>query len=240
MSTLVRHFGDLADGQTACGICDFCDPADCAAQRFRTATEAEQAALFRVLAALRAGEQKSTGKLHAELFPEGELSRDTFEDVLGAMARAGLARLSDAVFEKAGKQIPYRLVKLTPAGRAADRTTPIDFIMKDTSAPAKTRKHRKKTPSSSKRKTWIGVKKDTAPKVKRAQPRQSHALRKNCVPGDCSKHTAARCVSVPHLQRSGVESNRRKTPRKGCRTSRAVSGIGISAVEKYGQQIYRI
>ena len=47
MSTLVRHFGDLADGQTACGICDFCAPADCVAQRFRTATEAERAALFR-------------------------------------------------------------------------------------------------------------------------------------------------------------------------------------------------
>jgi len=66
-----------------------------------------RAALFRVLAALRSGEQKSTGKLHATLFPGGEMSRDAFEDVLGAMARAGLARLSDAVFEKDGKQIPY-------------------------------------------------------------------------------------------------------------------------------------
>jgi len=38
MRTLVRHFGDLADGQKACGICDFCAAAQCAAQRFRTAT----------------------------------------------------------------------------------------------------------------------------------------------------------------------------------------------------------
>ena len=30
MSGLVRHFGDLADAQHACGICDFCAPADCA------------------------------------------------------------------------------------------------------------------------------------------------------------------------------------------------------------------
>src|SRR5450759_409033 len=114
-----------------CGICDFCDPAGCAAQRFRTATEAERAALFRVLASLRSGEQKSTGKLHAELFPGGEMSREAFEDVLGATARAGLARLSDAVFEKDGKQIPYRTVRLTPAGRAADKTPPIEFIKKD-------------------------------------------------------------------------------------------------------------
>src|SRR5260370_29286850 len=132
MSTLVRHFGNLADGQTVCGICDFCDPAGCTAQRFRTATEAEQAALFRVLAALRSGQQKSTGRLHAELFPGGEMSRDACEDVLGAMARAGLARLSDAVFEKDGKQIPYRTVRLTPAGRPADNTTPIAVILNNT------------------------------------------------------------------------------------------------------------
>src|SRR5436189_2344413 len=59
MSTLVRHFGDLADGEKACGICDFCAPARCVAQQFRTATEAERAVLFRVIAALRAGDGKS-------------------------------------------------------------------------------------------------------------------------------------------------------------------------------------
>ena len=62
MRTLVRHFGDLADGQKACGICDFCAAAQCAAQRFRTATEAERTALFRIVAAMRAGDVRSTGK----------------------------------------------------------------------------------------------------------------------------------------------------------------------------------
>src|SRR5258708_15806804 len=47
MSALVCHFGDLADGQKTCGICDFCAPQRCASHRFRTATEAERAALFR-------------------------------------------------------------------------------------------------------------------------------------------------------------------------------------------------
>ena len=118
MSTLVRHFGDLADGQTACEICDFCAPAQCAAQRFRTATDLERGVLFRVIAALRAGAVKSTGKLHGELCPNGVMSRDAFEEVLGAMARAGLVRLSDAVFEKDGKQIPYRKVSLTRAAHS--------------------------------------------------------------------------------------------------------------------------
>src|SRR5260370_15939081 len=76
MSALVCHFGDLADGQKACGICVFCAPQRCAAQRFRTATEAERAALFRAIAALRSGGVKSTGKLYNEMYPDGEMSRD--------------------------------------------------------------------------------------------------------------------------------------------------------------------
>ena len=69
MAALVRHFGDLADGEKPCGICDFCVPGQCAAQRFRTATEAEHKTLLRVVAALRSGGAKSTGKLYGELCP---------------------------------------------------------------------------------------------------------------------------------------------------------------------------
>jgi DNA topoisomerase III len=239
MSTLVRHFGDLADGQTVCGICDFCDPAGCAAQRFRTATEAERAALFQVLAALRSGEQKSTGKLHAELYPGGEMSRDTFEDVLGAMARAGLARLSDAVFEKDGKQIPYRTVRLTPAGRAADKTTPIEFIMKDTSASATKRKRKKKTPTSPKRRIGIAVKEPTAPKMKRTPAAT-----------DSSVEEALRTWRLFEARRRGLpafrifndQTLRAIAQRRPANSAEllAVPGIGISAVEKYGRQIYGI
>jgi RecQ family ATP-dependent DNA helicase len=131
MSALLRHFGDLADSETSCGICDFCAPAQCVAQRFRTATSGECATLFRVLAALRNANSKSTGKLHSELCPSGEMNRNCFEEVLGAMARAGLLYLSDAVLEKDRKQIPYRSAKLTRAGYGVDETTPINFIMKD-------------------------------------------------------------------------------------------------------------
>jgi superfamily II DNA helicase RecQ len=35
MASLIRHFGDIADGQKPCGICDFCAPAECIAQRYR-------------------------------------------------------------------------------------------------------------------------------------------------------------------------------------------------------------
>ena len=145
MMSLVRHFGDMSDSATACGACDFCAPAKCVAQRFRTATEVERAALYRVLSAMRSIRTRSTGKLYAELYPGNEISRDNFEEILGAMARAELLSFADAVFEKEGKQIPYRTVSLTPAGRAANETTPVLFVMKDAPRPVSKRKPAKKT-----------------------------------------------------------------------------------------------
>ena len=69
MASVVRHFGDVADGEKPCGICDYCAPAKCSAQRFRTATTGEHAALVRVIAELRASGARSTGKLYVNCFP---------------------------------------------------------------------------------------------------------------------------------------------------------------------------
>ena len=138
----------MADGEKPCRICDFCAPGHCAAQRFRTATEAEHKLLLGAVAALRRGGTKSTGKLYAELCPNHEVTRDAFEEVLGATARAGLLQLSDAVFEKDGKQIPYRKVTLTHAGHAVNERTPVELIMKDTAPPTSKTKRRKRAPFS--------------------------------------------------------------------------------------------
>jgi superfamily II DNA helicase RecQ len=148
MASVVRHFGDLADGEKPCGICDHCAPAQCHAQRFRTATEAEHKALLRVAAELRAAGARSTGKLYSELFPRHEISRDGFEDLLGGMARAGIVRLDDAVFEKDGRQITYRTARLTRAGLEVDAQTPLDLVMKDREPPSSPRKRRKRGGSS--------------------------------------------------------------------------------------------
>jgi RecQ family ATP-dependent DNA helicase len=239
MSTLVRHFGDLADCQTPCGICDFCAPASCAAQRFRTATEVERAALFRVLVSLRSVEQKSTGKLHAELFPGGEMSRDTFEEVLGAMARAGLVGLSDAIFEKDGKQISYRTVNLTQAGRAADKTTPTEFIIKETAARPAKRKRKKKTFTSPKVRAHTAAKELTAPKSNRTpatmESRIEEALRS-------WRLVEARRRGVPAFHIFSDLTLRAIAERRPGKDAELldVAGIGASTVQKYGQQIYRI
>ncbi len=241
MSALVRHFGDLADGQTACGICDFCAPAQCAAQRFRTATEAERTAMFRIIAALRAGDTKSTGKLHGELCPNGVMSRDTFEEVLGAMARAGLVRLLDAVFETDGKQIPYRKVSLTRAAHAVDEQTPVAFIIKDL------------VPASAMRK---GKKRAAPPAKKKRAKRPDKIVRQKPVSStqhagsDSRIEVALREWRMAEARRRGVPAFRifndqalkaMASRRPGtARELLAISGIGTTTVEKYGQQIYRI
>jgi hypothetical protein len=35
MAALVQHFGDTKDGQTRCGLCDFCSPSESSAQQYR-------------------------------------------------------------------------------------------------------------------------------------------------------------------------------------------------------------
>jgi superfamily II DNA helicase RecQ len=229
MSALVRHFGDLADAGTPCGICDFCAPEQCVAQEFRSPNDAERSAADRVLAALRSGGSRPTGRLHTEVCPGAELSRDGFEDVLGALARAGLVRLSEEAFEKDGKQIPYRKASLV---RSADSTASVEFVMKAAAATSLKRKRKKKGVSA-------------APVPEPSKPRK----RKDA-------GQASRAEEALRAWRLG-EAKRRRVPAFRILTDRAlhaiaetrpetaaallaIPGIGIHTVEKYGAQLYRI
>jgi superfamily II DNA helicase RecQ len=213
------------------------------AQAFRPATAAERAAALRVLAALAAGERKSTGRLHGELFPAGETTRDSFENLLGAMARAGLAQLSDEVFEKDGRQIPYRMVRLTPAGKAADEATPIELILKQGAAPA----------FETKRKRKQGKPAEARSKPSQAQraPRQRAAAAATSAPApDATVEEALRAWRLQEARRMGVPAFRVFSDQalRGIAQRRpataaellAVPGIGMNALEKYGRRIFRI
>ena len=237
----MRHFGDTSDSATACGVCDFCAPAKCVAQRFRTATDVERTALYRVVRGMRSVVTKSTGKLYAELYPGNEISRDNFEEVLGAMARAELLTFADAVFEKQGKQIPYRTVRLTPAGRAVDESVPVLFVMKDAARPVPKRK-RKKNSSKSKAssgatartqsgqaRTGAGVP-EREPKIRIEQALRAWRL------------SEARHSKIPAFRVFGDQALRgivATCPRSDAELL-AVPGIGMSIVKKYGAQIYRL
>lgn len=249
MATLVRHFGDLADSERACGICDFCAPAECAAQRFRTATAAEHAALLRIVAALRPGPSKSTGKLHGELYPKSDMTRDGFEELLGGMARAGIVRLSDAVFEKDGKTIPYRKVDLTRAGRSLDGTTRVEFVMKDAPPATGKRERRKRSYASAGSlgapRTAISAQTGTG-----AQPRPATKGRELEGAPPSPVERALRDWRLAEARRRGVPAFRIFSDRalramasarpKTDRELLALPGIGSSTVVKYGAQIYRI
>jgi superfamily II DNA helicase RecQ len=243
MAMLVRHFGDLADGEEPCGICDFCAPKQCVAQRFRNPTEAEHKTLLRVADALRVGGAKSTGKLYTELCPNNEMSRDAFEELLGATARAGLLQLSDETFQKAGKQIPYRKASLTRSGHTVDEGTPIEFVMKNTEPPSGKRK-RKKTPTVAAGRKRAS-KQESAPK-----PRPIAKTEGAGGEMDIRLEAALRAWRLVEARRRGVPAFRILSDRalKALATSHpattqemlAVPGIGSSSVAKYGANICRV
>jgi superfamily II DNA helicase RecQ len=129
MSALVAHFGDYAGAKQACGLCDFCAPQECVAQIFRAPTATEQRIVRDVLASLRKIDGRSTGKLHSEL--ANGLDRDTFEQLLGAVARAGMLEIKESTFTAEGRDIVFRKVTLTHEGRQPDGESELDLLIRE-------------------------------------------------------------------------------------------------------------
>ena len=232
MSTLVRHFGDHADSQTSCGVCDFCAPGNCIAQQFRPLSVGEREVAVRVLPALRSSGSKSTGRLHAELYPQGGVSRDDFEQVLGALARAGLVQQTDAVFEKDGKRIPYRTVALTPDGHRAEESAISGLLMKegvaDTDVP-----RRKRSKKKSRRKADPRSEPDAG--AREISTRLEQQLRE-------WRLAEAKRRGVPAF-RIFTDQVMRELAVKRPGTDSAllsIKGVGSNFVKQYGSQIYRI
>ena len=226
MSTVVSHFGDYADSRKPCGICDFCAAAECIAQRFRPPTKIELAGMYSVIRTLRSGDTKSTGKLHTEIFPHSHLDRDGFEQLLGAMARAGLVHLADAVFEKDGRTIPYRKATLMREAAAIDENTAVEIRIKD--------------------ETFVPVK--SKPKKKKAKAAQEKA--KPAVAVDRGLEDRLRAWRKDEAKRKGVPAFRifsdqvlhalvEKRPATA-RELMLIPGIGLSTVKNLGSHIYTI
>jgi RecQ family ATP-dependent DNA helicase len=247
MSSVVRHFGDLGDAEQVCGICDFCSPARCLAQRFRSATETERETLFRVVAMLRSSSVTSTGKLHRELYPAGGMARHDFEEVLGGMARAGLLRLAEATFEKDGKAIPYCRVTLTQAGYAVDQSMPVAFVMKNTSTASTLRRPQGKTTAPKNRKR----RRASVPEMPATANSRGRATPSEGEPGAPFRAEAMlRAWRLAESRRRGVPAFRIFTDKalqamaaarpSGTQGLLTISGLGIRTVEQYGVEICRI
>jgi superfamily II DNA helicase RecQ len=226
MATLIRHFGDVQDGQRPCGICDFCSPSDCVAQRFRPPTDAERKTLRRVLDTLRTAGLRSSGKLHLDIFPHGEIARNDFEEILGGMARAGLVELLDASFEKDGKQIPYRNVKLTREGMQAAPDVLASFVMKETGPPPLKRK--------------TATKRGTAKSAKTSVPNSQLVRMEETLRAWRLAEAKKRGIPAFRIFSDQVLRTMAAQAPKSEAELLAIPGVGMSTVEKYGSHIYRI
>jgi DNA topoisomerase III len=240
MKSLVHHFGDTSDSGAGCGMCDFCAPVDCVAQRFRSPTHAERIACDRVLQKLRGVSARSTGKLHTDLYPDSEMSRDDFEEVLGAMARAELIAFTDAVFETQGKRIPYRNVSILPAGLSFNESQAHLFVMRDAVAPSAADRRGKKRGKSAESFTPAQGRLARSSSAEPAPPPERQARLEQAL--RAWRLTEAKRRKMPAFRIFGDRTLRNiasSCPRTDSALL-AVPGIGMGTVEKYGAQIYHL
>jgi len=127
MAALVLHFGDLKDGQTRCGLCDFCNPSDSSAQQYREPSQAELTMLHAILDSLRGNSGRSLGRLLKEL--PGYLNRKDLDTYLSALAKAGLITVEDAEWIKDGETILFRKASLTAEGEQMETGTELALQM---------------------------------------------------------------------------------------------------------------
>lgn len=92
--------------------------------QFRAASGGERESALQVIETLRKVGRTSSGKLHAH---SPSLERRDFERMLRGLARAGVVEMTDEAFEKDGRKIPYKMVSLSPAGRALQQGDAIEF-----------------------------------------------------------------------------------------------------------------
>jgi RecQ family ATP-dependent DNA helicase len=131
MAALVRHFGDVEDASRPCGVCDVCDPAGAVLRLFRRATTVERAMAQVIVDDLRPVTYRGAGALQRSLELAGRLSRKEFDELLGAMAKAGLIEIEDAEYEKDGEVKRFRKVMLTEAGRDLRPEASVELLLSD-------------------------------------------------------------------------------------------------------------
>jgi RecQ family ATP-dependent DNA helicase len=241
MSCLIRHFGDDADARRTCGQCDVCAPENCVGKRFRQPSDREMQTAHAVIRYLKKSSAGSTGKLHKEMFPREEVSRDEFEELLRAMARGGWLRIEELTFEKDDRSIAYRKVSLT--GEAIDypENAPLEFVLKE--MPEDTGRSGKKTKGKAAAKA---ASRTSSAKARASAPTDSAKL----TPREAAVEEKLRLWRLAEAKEHGVPAFcvlGNKTLRAIAQqlpTTReelmSVSGIGGMKAEKFGDAICRI
>jgi superfamily II DNA helicase RecQ len=227
MQALVRHFGDFGDSKRACGQCDFCAPKRCIAQHFRTITKAERQTVDTLVERLRQAKVQSMGRLHRALFPKEAMRRDDFENLVGAMAGAGLVLLEDATFEKEDKIISYRKVTLTREGCKLNEHTTVELLLRDRAGG--------REPVKPKRRRSAGRKQPDPVTFSPEEAALEEKLRAWRLAEATKLDRPAFCVFGDRTLRAIVQA-RPATPDDLL----AVEGIGPAKAERFGQNILQI
>ena len=247
MLQLVRHFGDEEDDGAPCGLCDVCAPNDGVATETRKTSPMEDAALRRALELLRQRDGQTTGQLHAEVvrqFPAVE--RRAFEELLGGLVRAGLARLEDDEFEKEGRVIRFRRAFLTGEGSRPGAAIDARVAVPPSSA---ARKGRGKAAAAARRapipKPAKGASRaargarpgggDAGPEAPGALPTLVDALRRFRLE-EAKRHRLPAFRIFTDLTLLDIAARRPRTESELA----AIPGLGPSRMERYGARILEI
>ena len=228
MLALVRYFGDTADSNRRCGICDFCAPQAAVAQSFHPAGPLELEDIQRIIEALRNSDGMATGRLYTQAFSTSFLERRGFEELLNAMARGRLVDIAETSFEKDGKRIDYRKVWLTAFGReegAASAVTMPDVIVPAVIAPTlRPRKSRKRRGRAARAPKAMG---NVSTAVEALKAWRLAEARRRKVP-------AFRILTDKTLQAIAAKQPATTSELLG------VHGIGPGIAAKYGAEILRV
>jgi len=198
------------------------------AQTERALNEQERTAFERIAAELKRRGERATGRLYTDLFADQSIDRDTFEQLLGGMARAGLVELVDSSFEKDGKRVPYTKARPTPGARALAELPEISIRQQIERVARK----RKKKAAAAK----PGPSKESRKRPARAaEPGLSEALRAWRL-GEAKRR---RVPAFHILSDRALEAIAAQRPGSTAELL-AVPGVGLKIVEKYGARIFEI
>ncbi len=154
------------------------------------------------------------------------------------MARAGLLIFADAVFEKDGKQIPYRTVSLTPAGRMTNETMPVLFVLKEAARPVSKRKLLKKS-GKSKGARAAAVRKPGGTKVASVSESDQRRIEQALRSWRLGEAKRRRVPAFRIFGDRALLTIAATAPRNEAELL-TVQGIGAGIAKKYGSHIFRV
>jgi superfamily II DNA helicase RecQ len=163
------------------------------------------------------------------------------------MARSGLLRIVESTFEKDGRSIPFRKAMLTSVGEEVEQPEEIELQMKFALPTVSSKKKSKKSKGKKGRRSAVPP--PSEPSQVRKKPALTGAVTAAAAE-DRKLEDALRAWRLAEAKKKGVPAFRilgdrslraiaEQRPATGAELL-AIPGIGISTVEKYGAQIFRL